>query len=344
MRPTLRPKYADGLRGDVVGVLLEAVGRVEQQRGPLARGAQGGAVHLDHGRRGLARPHDHQAAGHTSRPMSAATSSGCWACRSWSPPGNATSSACGDRRRGRARRRVARARDEEQRRALDLRVQLPRPVREHAVDDRAVPFAGEPGRTPCRRRGSAGCPPWPRPPRPTSPGCAARSRARSGLGGEPVERRRREDGPSVVERGEAVGELQPPPVDQRDPVQRPIRRELEHDVAAPRLTCDDRRAPAEVVAHRGEVVRGGQGGIRLDVGHLGGEAVAAQVDRHDGMPDEVARHQVPQPGVGRQPVHEEDRSTVAGERAGRETRADRDHLHKRQPMAARSKPPGRMGP
>ena len=94
----------------------------------------------------------------------------------------------------------------------------------------------------------------------------------------------------------------------------------------------------------GEVVGGGQGGIRLDVGHLGGEAVAAQVDRHDGVPDEVARHQVPQPGVGRQPVHEEDRSTVAGERAGRETRADRDHLHERQPMAARPKPPGRMGP
>ena len=55
--------------------------------------------------------------------------------------------------------------------------------------------------------------------------------------------------------------------------------------------------------------------------------MAAQVDRHDGVPGEVARHHVPQPGVGRQPVHEEDRSTVAGERAGRETRADRDHLH-----------------
>ena len=64
--------------------------------------------------------------------------------------------------------------------------------------------------------------------------------------------------------------------------------------------------------------------------------MAAQVDRHHRVPGEVAGHRVPQPGVGRQPVHEEDRSTVAGERAGRETRADRDHLHKRSLW-----PPGR---
>ncbi len=100
--PHVAREVVHGLAGDVVGVLLEPVRRVEQQRRPVARRAQHRPVHLDHRRSRLARAHDDQRAAavhrmlvHESRPIRAATRSGCWAWRSWSPPGNVTSSASG---------------------------------------------------------------------------------------------------------------------------------------------------------------------------------------------------------------------------------------------------------
>ena len=218
--------------------------------GPVARGAQGGAVHLDHGRRGLARPHDHQAAGHTSRPMSAATSRGAGRAGRGRRRGTRPARRAGSPPRPRSPPGCPRPRDRSSAGQLDLRVQLLRPVREHAVDDRAVPFAGEPWRHRAvdvdLQVAHRGLDRLVRPARDD----AARSRARSASAVSPSNGGGARTAQASSSRGEAVGELQPAPVDQRDPVQRPIRRELEHHVAAPRLARDDRRRPAEVVAHR----------------------------------------------------------------------------------------------
>jgi hypothetical protein len=87
-------------------------------------------------------------------------------------------------------------------------------------------------------------------------------------------------------------------------------RQLEHDVAAPRLTGDGRAFPPEVVDQQSQIVR--DGGHVVAVVGLGRSAVPALVDGNDGVPEvgEVASDPVPQASVRGEAVHEQERRRV----------------------------------
>ena len=100
--------------------------------------------------------------------------------------------------------------------------------------------------------------------------------------------------------------------------------ERQHDVAAPGLAGDDRcrvAGQAERPDERGEVVGAGVGVVAAVRGLR--QAVAALVDGDDPVAGrgEVPGDAVPQPGVGGQAVHEQERTALAGQRADGEPRA-----------------------
>lgn len=113
---------------------------------------------------------------------------------------------------------------------------------------------------------------------------------------------------------EAAGEFDEPTVDGRHGRHR-VRmpgRQFEHDVAAPRLAGHDGPCPPESGDQRHQI--GGHG--RHVVAVIGGvgATVTALVDGHDRVAgrSEVRGHTVPESGVRRQPVHQQDRSASTG--------------------------------
>ena len=122
--------------------------------------------------------------------------------------------------------------------------------------------------------------------------------------------RRCHDGPSVLPVGEALPELDQAAIDARDAGdgERMTVRQLEHDVAAPRLAGDHRLGPTEVLDQQPQIV--GDGAHVEAVVRLGRVTVPALIDGHDRMPllRETPRDPVPQARVGRETMDEQPRS------------------------------------
>ena len=227
--------------------------------GPAGAGREHLAVDADHGRRGLARPHDDDAAHRrpaSTRAASATRSSasrpGCCACRSWSAPtyhettasGSSASARSGPRRRGST---VPSGRSSPTAGATRVgtvtRGQLlGHVVGPERVQDLAVVVAAERGPGASRRAGPGSCRACPSMPSCGQSGCQARNRC-----GQLGDRLRREDRrgqlrPAVVERRVALAERDPPTVDEAHAGHPAVPcRQRDDDVAAPRLADRHRR-------------------------------------------------------------------------------------------------------